>query len=301
MSSTYLTQDAGAINNRLQTINESSVNAANVEALSDKDRAEVLTFLSLRPAHTVFIAGLILDNNLVSPLNRGEFYGYRNQRGELEGVALIGQKNVIEAHSGASFASLLKLAMERPELQLVRAEEKRMRYLLKQLEQTGRTPRVVCRELLLEQTALPEGIEPVEGLRNATLDDLQDVLAINSSMIFEESGTNPLKRDLRGVSERTARRIEQGRIWLLVKDGRVIFKTDIISITPEASFLEGVYVHPEERGRGLGSRCMTGLGRILLKQSAAIALVVNQENRRALALYNKINYKLRSPYLTVYF
>lgn len=301
MSSTYLTQDAGAISNRLQTINESSVNAANVEALSDKDRAEVLTFLSLRPAHTVFVAGLILDNNLVSPLNRGEFYGYRNQRGELEGVALIGQKNVIEAHSEASFKSLLKLAMERPELQLVRAEEKRMRYLLKQLEQTGRTPRVVCRELLLEQTSLPEGIEPIEGLRNATLDDLQDVLAINASMIFEESGTNPLKRDLRGVSERTARRIEQGRIWLLVKDGRVIFKADVISITPEASFLEGVYVHPEERGRGLGSRCMTELGRILLKQAAAIALVVNQENRRALALYNKINYKLRSPYLTVYF
>jgi hypothetical protein len=247
------------------------------------------------------MVGLILDNNLVSPLNRGEFYGYRNQKDELEGVALVGQKNVIEAHSEASFASLMTLAMERPELQLIRAEEKRMQYLLEHLEQTGRTPRVVCRELLLEQTSLPEGIEPVDGLRNATLDDLEQVMAINSSMVFEESGTNPLKRDLRGVSERTARRIEQGRVWVLVEEGRIIFKTDVICITPEAAFLEGVYVHPEERGRGIGSRCMTELGRILLKRTSAIALIVNQENRRALALYNKVNYKLRSPYLTVYF
>jgi ribosomal protein S18 acetylase RimI-like enzyme len=247
------------------------------------------------------MAGLILDNNLVSPLNRGEFYAYRNRKAELEGVALIGQKNVIEARTAASFASLTRLAMERPELQLVRAEEKRMRHLLERLEQLGRTPRVVCRELLLEQTSLPEGIEPVAGLRHATLDDLQQVLAINSSMIFEESGTNPLQRDLRGASERTARRIEMGRIWVLVEEGRVIFKTDVISITPEAAFLEGVYVHPEERGRGIGSRCMTELGRVLLKQSAAVTLIVNQENRRALALYNKVNYKLRSPYLTVYF
>jgi predicted GNAT family acetyltransferase len=247
------------------------------------------------------MAGLILDNNLVSPLNRGEFYGYRNPKGELEGVALIGQKNVIEAHSKASFALLMSLAMEHPELQLIRGEEKRMQYLLEYLEQTGRTPRVVSRELLLEQSSTPTGIEPVEGLRHATLDDLEQVMAINSSMVFEESGTNPLNRDLRGVSERTTRRIEQKRVWALSEEGRVIFKADVISHTPEAIFIEGVYVHPEERGRGIGSRCMAELGRLLLKQAATITLVVNQENRRALALYNKVNYRLRSPYLTVYF
>ncbi|HEY0322278.1 MAG TPA: GNAT family N-acetyltransferase [Pyrinomonadaceae bacterium] len=301
MSSIYVTPEVEAINERLLTINRNSVNALNVEALADKDKGEVLSFLSLRPAHTVFMAGLILDNNLVSPLNRGEFYGYRNPKGELEGVALIGQKNVIEAQSEASFALLMGLAMEHPELQLIRGEEKRMQYLLEYLERTGRTPRVVSRELLLEQTSTLEGIEPVEGLRHATLDDLEQVMAINSSMVFEESGTNPLKRDLRGVSARTTRRIEQKRVWALAEEGKIIFKADVISHTPEAIFIEGVYVHPEERGRGIGARCMTELGRLLLKQAAAITLVVNQENRRALALYNKVNYRLRSPYLTVYF
>jgi ribosomal protein S18 acetylase RimI-like enzyme len=60
-------------------------------------------------------------------------------------------------------------------------------------------------------------------------------------------------------------------------------------------------VHPEERGRGLGSRCLTQLGGILLKRAPSITLVVNQENRRALALYQRLNYQFRSPYLTVYF
>src|SRR2546430_5209448 len=43
--------------------------------LTEKERNEVLAFLAERPVHTVCIAGFIRDNGLVSPLNRGSFYG----------------------------------------------------------------------------------------------------------------------------------------------------------------------------------------------------------------------------------
>jgi predicted GNAT family acetyltransferase len=301
VSSSHLNAEVEAIASPLLSIRQSVGAALSVDALACKDNDEVMAFLSLRPIHTVFMAGLILDNGLASPLNRGEFYGHRNSKGELEAVALIGQKNVIEAHTETAFETLSALALTHPRLQLIRGEEKRMQLLLAHLKRTSREPRLICRELLLEQTSVSEGFEPVEALCNATLQDIGQVMSINAAMAFEENGTNPLKRDLKGMTERTRRRIERGRVWVLAEAGRIIFKAEVISIMPEAIFLEGVYVHPQERGRGVASRCLTQLGSILLQRSPSITLVVNQENRRALALYQKLNYQFRSLYLTVYF
>lgn len=301
MPSTYPNTGVERVASPLLSIQQGGADATGVDALAEKDRAEVLSFLSLRPIHTVFMAGLILDNGLSSPLNRGEFYGHRNQSGELVGVALIGQKNMIEAHTEAAFETLMNLALSHPRLQLIRGEESRMELLAAHLNDMERPPRLACRELLLEQTSVCESYEPVKGLCGATAQDLEQIMSINAAMAFEESGTNPLKHDLKGMAERTLRRIERGRVWVLAQAERIIFKAETISIVPEAIFLEGIYVHPQERGRGLGSRCLTQLGSILLKSAPSLTIVVNQENRRALALYQRLNYKLRSPYLTVYF
>src|SRR5215210_5465362 len=77
--------------------------AADLEAttveLREEDRLEVLAFLAERPLHTVCLIGFIRDNGLVSPLNRGTFYGCRNSEGRLEGVALIGHATLIEART----------------------------------------------------------------------------------------------------------------------------------------------------------------------------------------------------------
>lgn len=301
MPSIYLSAGVEVNASTLLSLRQSEADAACADALTDKDRAEVISFLSLRPIHTVFMAGLILDNGLDSPLNRGAFYGHRNEEGELLGVALIGQKNVIEAHTESAFKTLMKLALSHPHLQLIRGEASRMELLLSYLSEGGRSPRLTCREILLEQTAIRRDLEPVKELCSATPKDLDQIMAINAAMAFEESGTNPLRHDLKGMTERTLRRIELGRVWILAREGRIIFKADTISVAPKAIFLEGIYVHPQERGRGIGSRCLTQLGGILLKSAPSLTIVVNQENVRALALYQRLNYQLRSPYLTVYF
>ncbi|MBD0373319.1 MAG: GNAT family N-acetyltransferase [Pyrinomonadaceae bacterium] len=301
MSSTHINAEVEVVASALPPVNKGAAKAVSVDALLPEDCAEALGFLSLRPIHTVFMAGLMLDNGLVSPFNRGEFYGHRNALGELEAVALIGQKTVIEAHSEEAFESLMRLALRHPKLQLIRGEENRMELLLEHLSRTGQAPRLICREFLLEQTSVLKGLEPVEELCNAAPHDLEQIIAINSAMALEETGSNPLKRDLKGMMERTLCRIERGRVWMLARAGKIVFKAEVISAMPQAVFLEGIYVHPEERGRGVGSRCLTQLGSVLLERVTSITLVVNQENRRALALYQRLNYQLRSPYLTVYF
>src|SRR5438270_375787 len=51
--------------------------------------AEVLAFLAERPVQTVVMSGLVRDNGLESPFNRGTFYACRDASARLEGVALI--------------------------------------------------------------------------------------------------------------------------------------------------------------------------------------------------------------------
>ncbi len=50
---------------------------------NDEHQQEVLAFLAERPLHTVFLAGYIRDNNLVSPLNRASFYACRDNQNHI--------------------------------------------------------------------------------------------------------------------------------------------------------------------------------------------------------------------------
>src|SRR5438309_10585309 len=70
-----------------------------IVALTEAEITEVKSFLNIRPVHTVVMASFIHDNGIVSELNRGTFYAYRNCDGRLEGVALIGHSTLIEART----------------------------------------------------------------------------------------------------------------------------------------------------------------------------------------------------------
>src|SRR5205823_10612756 len=82
--------------------------------LTDEHEAEAIAFLAARPVHTVFLSTLIRDNGLVSPLNRGTFYGCRAARGRLTGLALIGHATIIETADDAALALFAQLAQNCP-------------------------------------------------------------------------------------------------------------------------------------------------------------------------------------------
>ena len=81
----------------------------------------------------------------------------------------------------------------------------------------------------------------------------------------------------------------------------MVFKADVISETPQAVFLEGVYVAPELRHRGYGTRCMNQLSQRLLDRVSSLCLVVNEENHKARDFYAKVGFAFRSCYKTGYF
>ncbi|MGH9961913.1 MAG: hypothetical protein ACREBC_33095, partial [Pyrinomonadaceae bacterium] len=95
--------------------------------LTAEHEAEGLKFLAVRPLHTVFMAGLISDNGVSSPYNRGTFYGCRNHEGHLEGVALMGHATIIETESQECIESFARLARTCSPTHLIRGEQEKVK------------------------------------------------------------------------------------------------------------------------------------------------------------------------------
>jgi hypothetical protein len=278
-----------------------SAQALTTFQLTTDDRSEALAFLALRPLHTVIMAGYIRDHGLVSPLNRGSFYGCRDSQGRLKGVALIGHSTLVEARVDAALAAFARVARQcYPAPHIIIGEQDEIAQFWSYYSENGQRSRLLRRELLLEQQWPVEVREEVKGLRRATADDFKLVIPAHARMAFEESGVNPLEVDPMGFRMRCERRVEQGRTWVVIEGARLLFKADVVAETPEAIYIEGVYVDPSERGKGYGLRCVSQLSRILLEDAASICLLVNEQNRRAQALYRKAGYKLRAYYDTIF-
>jgi uncharacterized protein len=270
-----------------------------ISELNSADEPEVFDFLSARMIHTVFMASLIHDNGLVSPRNRGSFYACRDRYGRLEGVGLLGHATVIEARSENSLAQFARLARNCMNAHLIRGEQETTQGFWKHYANSGQKARLTSRELLFElKVASP--IEGESDLRAASLNDLDKVMAVNASMAAHEAGVNPLQNDPSGFRSRTARRIEQGRVWVWTLDDRLIFKADVVAETPQVTYLEGVHIHAEERRKGYGLRCLNNLSTMLLERSELICLTVNEKNKPALKFYEKAGYQFHSNYETIY-
>lgn len=267
--------------------------------LRENEKSEALSFLARRPLHTVYMASLIRDNGIDNDLNRGHFYSCRGSHGHLEGLALLGHATLIEARTDSALTAFARLAQQSELPYLIRGEEDVVKKFWSQFGKSGQGASHVSRELLLEQVSAPSGPE-VAGLRPATLADLEAVIKVNSEMAQAESGSDPLKRDREGFRFRTARRIERGRNWIWMENGKLLFKADIIAATPQVTYLEGIYVDPAERGKGYGSIGLTQLGRILLQQTGSICLTISARKENTMNFYTKAGYALRSYYDTIY-
>lgn len=271
-----------------------------VVPLAAGEELEALAFLAERPLHTVIMSGFIRDNGLISPLHRGVFYACRNASGRIEGIALIGHLVLVEARSDAVLAMFAQVARSCPTAHTMVGEQATIERFWVHVIGFGVTPRLICREYLFERHDPPAATETIAGLRLATSADLDLIIPVHAAMAFDESGVNPLKADPAGFRQRCAQRIEKGRVWVWTEGDRLIFKADVIADTPEVSYLEGIYVSPEDRGKGLGLRCLSQLTRDLLRRTKCVCLLANERHQTAIRVYQRAGFRRLDCYDTVF-
>jgi predicted GNAT family acetyltransferase len=126
------------------------------------------------------------------------------------------------------------------------------------------------------------------------------VMPVQAELAFAESGVNPMQIDPQGFRERCLRRIEQGRTWVVVENGSLVFKAEVISKTPEVVYLEGIWLREDRRHQNTGTRLMSELMRRLLEDTKSICLLVNETNEWAQGFYRKCGFHFRATYETIF-
>jgi uncharacterized protein len=271
-----------------------------IARLTDGEVAEVTAFLNIRPVHTVVMASFIRDNGIVSELNRGTFYGYRNSRGDIEGVALLGHSTLIEARSEeAMLAFATKAKNEKVTMNLIMSEhEDALKFW--QYYAGSSEPRLTCTELLFE-TSFPMLVRVCDlDLRTADLDEIEQIAEAHAEVTFLETGVDPLVRDRKGFMERVARRIEMGRTFVVFDGSKLLFKADIIAEADGIVYLEGIYVAPDARGKGVGSKCLSRLTRMLLDRAEKICMLSNVRFENAHRSFENAGYRVTGRCTTLF-
>jgi uncharacterized protein len=246
--------------------------------LTNDQQSEVMSFLSLRPVHTVVMKSFIIDNGMESDLNRGTFYGYRNADGILEGVALIGHSTLVEARTDRAMHALAVSAQHsETRINLIMSDGEAAESFWSYFSKDGSEPRLRCIEELFELSFPVLVRKCTWEVRFAEPDELERIAEAQAEIALLESGVDPMARDREGFLKRVARRIEQKRIFVVVQDGQLLFKADVVAQTDDVAYLEGVYVHPDHRGEGIGSDCLSEVGLRLLNEVQNVCLLSNVE------------------------
>ena len=139
------------------------------------------------------------------------------------------------------------------------------------------------------------------GLRAADEGDYDLLLPACAAAHEEEIGIDPLARDAEGFRWRTRSQIEEGRSWLWVEGGTILFKAEASAWTPFAVQLQQVWVDPPVRNRGYAQCGLRDLIRLLLEHVPAVCLFVRPENAPAIRVYEAVGMEQRGSYRSLIF
>lgn len=138
------------------------------------------------------------------------------------------------------------------------------------------------------------------GVRRVRVDELDAYLVAAVDMFIGEVGVDPRAGDGgRAYRRRVASLIAAGRAFARFERGQVVFKAEIGSQSPAVGQIQGVWVHPEWRGRGLGTGGTAAVAAAVVNSGRIASLYVNSFNAVALAAYDRVGFRQVGTFATV--
>ncbi|MGW3658447.1 GNAT family N-acetyltransferase [Streptomyces sp. NPDC005151] len=147
------------------------------------------------------------------------------------------------------------------------------------------------------------GVTPDPLVRRIRKDEIEVLMPACVAMFTEEVGISPLAGDGGLLYQaRVAELIGTGRSFARIEDGKVVFKAEIGAATPQACQIQGVWVAPEHRGRGLSETGMAAVLRYALADVApVVSLYVNDYNTAARRAYTRVGFREVGAFMSVLF
>ncbi|MFI7078344.1 GNAT family N-acetyltransferase [Micromonospora sp. NPDC049903] len=276
---------------------------APVRQLGESERRAVERLLDSDPYASAQVAERVAARGLAWWRAEGRVLGYGSRR-HLESVCWLGGNLtpvLASSQAVAAFAELL--AGEERLCSSIVGRADAVLGLWDQLAGTwGPARDVRPNQPLLATEAMPEvRADPQVRLVRGSEIDLLFPAAV--AMYTEEVGVSPLAEDGgRGYRRRVTEMVRSGRAYARFVDGRVVFKAELAVVTRRTAQVQGVWVAPEWRGRGIGTAAMAAVVRDALARVApTVSLYVNDFNLPARRVYERCGFRPVGTLATVLF
>ncbi|MDT9690975.1 GNAT family N-acetyltransferase [Streptomyces sp. P9(2023)] len=146
-------------------------------------------------------------------------------------------------------------------------------------------------------------VDPDPLVRRIRKEEMELIMPACVAMFTEEVGISPMAGDGGLLYQaRVAELVGSGRSFARIEDGEVVFKAEIGAATRQACQIQGVWVAPEHRGRGLSETGMAAVLRYALSDVApVVSLYVNDYNTPARAAYRRVGFREVGAFMSVLF
>jgi uncharacterized protein len=268
--------------------------------LNDAERAAVERVLDLEPIAAAQVAERINAAGLSWRVD-ARIFGYGAGR-RLESVCWHGA-NLIPVHaSHAAIEAFAEVAGAHPRLcsSLVGESEAVLGMWSRLADHWGPAREVrVCQPLLATWSSPPVPADPT--VRLVRPHEMDTLFPASVAMYTEEVGISPLISDGgRDYKERITDLVRARRAYAKFVGGRVVFKAELAVVTRHTAQVQGVWVAPEWRNRGLGTGAMAAVVRDALRRVApSVSLYVNDYNTPARIIYDRCGFRQIGTFATV--
>jgi predicted GNAT family acetyltransferase len=144
-------------------------------------------------------------------------------------------------------------------------------------------------------------VPPDPTVRLVRTSEIDALFPASVAMYTEEVGISPLSNGGgRDYLERVTDLVRSRRAYAKFVSGKVVFKAELAVVTRHTAQVQGVWVAPEWRGRGLGTAGMAAVVRDTLRRVApSVSLYVNDYNASARAVYERCGFRRMGTFATV--
>ena len=277
--------------------------STSLRVLRPEDLADVRELLQRDPVADVFVASRVEAVGLDPARLGGEMWGYTVD-GRLEALCHAGANLVpVQAGSDAVRAFAERGRRQGRRCASIVGDRTAVSELWAELAPVWGPARDVRDPQPLMAISGPSAI-PVDPLvRRVRAEELDVLVPACVAMFTEEVGVSPVGPD-GGASyrSRVAELVRAGRAFARIEGGRVVFKAEIGSVSSAACQVQGVWVPPDLRGRGLSAPGMATVSEIARREIApVVSLYVNGFNEPARAAYRRVGFTDVGTFMSVLF
>lgn len=273
-----------------------------VRALRPSEREEALDLCARNAAENVYVAARLLEADLSR--SRGQLLAYCPDR-RIEALCWQSANIVpVECDAVAAAAFAARVRRQQSQFSSIFGPHEQVEAIWSRLRSWWREPLDIrqTQPLLALDADTPLGVDPDPRLRPARLDELDLIAPAAAAMFTEEIGyapfTDPISR--RGYWNTTRAIIERGHCLTIVEHDQVLFKAEIGSVGIGACQIQGVWVDPQLRGRGLAALAVAGVVAYARAHVAPlVTLYVNDYNLPALQTYRRVGFIRQGTFSTV--